>query len=737
MQGDVSKVMQILFNLANNAMKWSSGAPVTVHVAVTDEPALALTGMRMLVINVADRGPGLTDEQRESIFRPFSRANPETAGGPGGAGIGLHLSRSFARALGGDVSVHSVLGEGATFTMTVPVRLLSAEEAERLSSLAVSDNRSRAQSPQADAERPMSFTFAPPGTVMQTMSADLAESAAAGDAAAQEAIITHMMENLLAHAPDGFMCCTSGKPPVITYTSAGLTRLLGWAPEQLRGQSLHSLIHPDDVRSTAAVLKPLLEGERSSIYLMRRVRCSAPDAFRWMHISITHPTDPVNGYIYSVWRDATEFQDSQAALQEFLVTTSHDMRTPVHSVLTAAELLAARPSVIGDPEAAFLCHTICDSATLMLQVITNVMSFMREGNAAADEDLSPKRTEFDVQTLLDAALQACDAGGRHPHAVQLELDPDEPVPPRMEGDTARLKLILSNCVQWLLRRGYPLTARMRCHRVTGPHGDGGAAMLELQLQQRELHLSAEECDSIFSPFSQSPAESEGDTQSGLGLHAARVFARGMGGDVKALSSEQYGEGTVLRLCAPVHVLPGAMPQQPAAPVVLQKRTASDALGYYPPSPAPGERQRRPRALIVEDHLLNAKLVARLLARHGFEVSIASDGIQGLAILTAALRGGEGAPPLPDVVLSDLHMPGMGGADMVKKFRQVEAGATPGRRILILALSASVSDAHVAECTEAGMDGHISKPLRAELIPVLLQRIRDGGAACGMLAARME
>ena len=139
MQGDVSKVMQILFNLANNAMKWSSGAPVTVHVAVTDEPALALTGMRMLVINVADRGPGLTDEQRESIFRPFSRANPETAGGPGGAGIGLHLSRSFARALGGDVSVHSVLGEGATFTMTVPVRLLSAEEAERLSSLAVSD----------------------------------------------------------------------------------------------------------------------------------------------------------------------------------------------------------------------------------------------------------------------------------------------------------------------------------------------------------------------------------------------------------------------------------------------------------------------------------------------------------------------------------------------------------------------------------------------------------------------
>ena len=624
------------------------------------------------------------------------------------------------------------------FTMAVPVRVLTAEEAERLSSLAVSDNASRAQSPQAELERPMTFTAAPPGTIIRPLAADLAASAAAGDAAAQEAIITHMMETLLAHAPDGFMCCTSGRPPIITYTSAGLTRLLGWTPEQLRGQSLNALLHPDDVRSTDAVLKPLLDGGRSSVYLMRRVRCSAPDAFRWMHISITHPVDPVDGYIYSVWRDATEFQDSQAALQEFLLTTSHDMRTPVHSVLTAAELLAARPSVIGDPEAAFLCHTIFDSATLMLQVITNVMSFMRDGNAAADEDLSPKRTEFDTQTLLDAALQACDAGGLHPHALQLEQDPDAPVPPRLEGDTARLKLILSNCVQWLLRRGFPLTARARCHvDLHAGEDDSSPAMLELQLKQRELHMSAEECEYIFSPFSQSPAESEGDTQSGLGLHAARIFARGMGGELKALRDEQYSEGTVLQLCAPVHVLPGAVSQQPAAPVLLQKRTASDALGYYPPSPSPGERQRRPRALIVEDHQLNAKLVARLLACHGFEVTTAGDGIQGLAMLIAALRGGEGAPPLPDVVLSDLHMPGMGGAEMVRRFRQVAAGSTPGRRALILALSANVSEAHVAECIDAGMNGHISKPLRAELIPVLLQRIRYGDAACGMTPARAE
>ena len=737
-QGDVVKVMQILFNLVNNAVKFSSGAPVSVHVALTAarEPA----GRRLLVVNVTDRGPGLTEEQQERIFRPFSRAVPGVAGGPGGAGIGLHLSRSFARALGGDVSVHSVLDEGATFTLSVPVRVLDAEEAARLSQLSVMENgNSLARAAQPEHERRMSTRIAPPGqAAIQPMAPGLAASVVAGDAGAQEALITHMMGSLLEHAPDGFMCCTSGKPPLITYTSPGLTRMLGWRPEQLRGQSLYSLIHPDDVRSTAAVLKPLLEGCRTSVYLMRRARCAAAEEFRWMHISIVHPVELVDGHIYSVWRDATEFQDSQAALQEFLVTTSHDMRTPAHSILTAAELLAARPSVMSDPEAAFLCYTICDSATLMLQVITNVMSFMRDGDGAMEEEagLSPKRAVFDAQAMLDATVQACDAGGSHPYAVALEHDPDAPVPPRLEGDTARLKLILANCVQWLLRRGFRLNIRARCIRQAPAADDGSsAATLELDFQQRDLHLSAAECEEIFSPFALSPAESEGDEQSCLGMHAARTFARGMGGDLTARCDQPPEEGTVLRLRVPVHMLPCAEPPQAAPPVVLHKRTARDALGYYPPSPAPGERQRRPRALVVEDHLLNAKLVARLLARHGFEVATAGDGAQGLATLVAALRGGEAAPPLPDVVLADLHMPVLGGAELVRRYRQAEAAATPGGRILIMALSANVSDSHVAECMEAGMDGHISKPLRAELIPVLLQRIRDSGAACGLAAAQ--
>ena len=64
---------------------------------------------------------------------------------------------------------------------------------------------------------------------------------------------------------------------------------------------------------------------------------------------------------------------------------------------------------------------------------------------------------------------------------------------------------------------------------------------------------------------------------------------------------------------------------------------------------------------------------------------------------------------------------MGGVEMVRQLRAFEnATQPPGRRLLVLALSANVSETHVAECIAAGMDGHLSKPLRAEAIPQLLR-----------------
>ena len=65
----------------------------------------------MLRVDVADCGEGLSSEDCERVFKPFERAAPDKGGG---AGLGLHISRAFARAMGGDVTVQSAPGVGST-----------------------------------------------------------------------------------------------------------------------------------------------------------------------------------------------------------------------------------------------------------------------------------------------------------------------------------------------------------------------------------------------------------------------------------------------------------------------------------------------------------------------------------------------------------------------------------------------------------------------------------------------
>lgn len=101
---------------------------------------------------------------------------------------------------------------------------------------------------------------------------------------------------------------------------------------------------------------------------MRRVQ-RADGSYIWMHLAAYQ----VGELYYTLWRDATRFKEAQSSLKEYLLATSHDMRTPVTGIITAAQLLEARPSVQSDGEAAFLVQTIKSCGSLMLSVLSNVL----------------------------------------------------------------------------------------------------------------------------------------------------------------------------------------------------------------------------------------------------------------------------------------------------------------------------------------------------------------------------
>ena len=111
---DPGVLEQVLGNLVDNACKYAAGAAdKRVHVEVE-------TGLRTTILRVRDHGPGIPPEDEARVFRPFFRARRDEAGSLGGAGLGLAISRSLVRALGGDLTIDDGPEPGAGLSVRLP-----------------------------------------------------------------------------------------------------------------------------------------------------------------------------------------------------------------------------------------------------------------------------------------------------------------------------------------------------------------------------------------------------------------------------------------------------------------------------------------------------------------------------------------------------------------------------------------------------------------------------------------
>ncbi|MDA1160175.1 MAG: ATP-binding protein [Planctomycetota bacterium] len=153
-QSDPTRLRQILTNLVGNAIKFTTEGSVEVWIGMSPlnngttipEPGRGSSSLTasllpsstesLLYFDVVDTGVGITPEQIEQLFQPFTQADSTTTRKFGGTGLGLTISRKLARLLGGDVTVRSVQNQGSTFTASVStgplqnVRLLTDADIE-------------------------------------------------------------------------------------------------------------------------------------------------------------------------------------------------------------------------------------------------------------------------------------------------------------------------------------------------------------------------------------------------------------------------------------------------------------------------------------------------------------------------------------------------------------------------------------------------------------------------------
>lgn len=128
---DEIRIRQILGNLLDNAVKFTERGSVSLSVDADPPVSTGAEVWTAVHFSLRDTGIGMTAEQQSRLFQPFSQADASTTRNFGGTGLGLAISKKLAQAMGGDILVTSVPGEGSTFSMSLRLQAALADDAAR------------------------------------------------------------------------------------------------------------------------------------------------------------------------------------------------------------------------------------------------------------------------------------------------------------------------------------------------------------------------------------------------------------------------------------------------------------------------------------------------------------------------------------------------------------------------------------------------------------------------------
>ena len=136
---DIPHLTEVCTNLVSNAVKYT-GAGGTIRCGITQKPG-EKEGWCDTVVTVADNGIGMSQEFQKHIFEPFERERTSTVSKVEGSGIGMGIVKKLVELMGGTVEVESKIGVGSTFTVTIPCRIASEEEAQAKREINPSDQK--------------------------------------------------------------------------------------------------------------------------------------------------------------------------------------------------------------------------------------------------------------------------------------------------------------------------------------------------------------------------------------------------------------------------------------------------------------------------------------------------------------------------------------------------------------------------------------------------------------------
>jgi len=465
------------------------------------------------------------------------------------------------------------------------------------------------------------------------------------------------------------------------------------------------LVHADE---REALCRDIGEAILEKQPLQREVRVRrAPDGeYRW-HLAHLLPQLDADGTLAGWIATATDIHDETVARQEaerasrakdeFLATVSHELRNPLNAILGWTRML--RAGKLDGARAARALETIERNAVMQASLVEDMLDVSRIITGKLVLDVGPVDLCAVVAAAFDTVRLAAEA---KEITVRLELDEDLELG---AGDPERLQQVvwnlLSNAIKFTRAGG---TVRVRLRR------DGGDVVLAVSDDGQGIE--ADFLPFVFDRFRQADSTST-RTHGGLGLGLAivRHLVELHGGTV-GVDSEGLGRGATFTVRLPLRAATraAAADANTAARLELAAGETGAALG--------AESQLAGlRVLVVDDEPDARELLAAVLEHHGARVTVAGCVADALAVLDAAP---------PDVVVSDIGMPGADGYELLRRIRARDDEHV--RALPALALTGFARPEDGARAAAAGFDAHMAKPVDPVALVDTIERVATARSA---------
>lgn len=364
---------------------------------------------------------------------------------------------------------------------------------------------------------------------------------------------------------------------------------------------------------------------------------------------------------------------ANGAKSSFLAMMTHEIRTPLNAVLGMAELLSTEDLA---SEHQKYVNALSRAGRHLLHVVDDVLDLTRieSGRFGLEQQV------FDVRALVQEPVEFMQHY-RGDKPIEVSCDVDADVPSRLVGDPSRLKQVLVNLLGNAIKFTEQGHVRVSLHLVSAQEGQ---CQLSFAVTDSGIGIAEDKKDSIFESFSQGdPSINRRFGGSGLGLTISRRLVELMGGKIWVEDSPEAGSTFRFTIRA-------NLPQADAV--------ESDSIP--PPSSTDAMLQRPLRVLVVDDAEDSGLLIDAFLRPFGHHVDVARDGARAQELVRQAAY---------DVILMDVHMPGMDGYTVTRSIRRMEArtGAQP---VPVLFLTANTLAETRLRAAIAGGNGLVTKPV---------------------------